>query len=314
MPDKNENKNLIEQLNSKRENAQKGGGDRRIESQKKKGKLTARERLALFFDNSDFEEVDIFVQHQSKDLGLDKSVYDGDSVVTAYGFVNGRQTFAYAQDFTVLGGSLSLVAGKKIAKIMDMASKNGAPIIGFNDSGGARIQEGVDSLAGYGEVFVRNTMYSGVVPQITVIVGPSAGGAVYSPAITDFIFMVENTSYMFVTGPDVVKTVTNEEVTSEQLGGSEVHTTVSSVADGAYENDLEMMEQIRELIDFLPSSNTNQAPIKETNDPIDRIENSLDTLVPDNSNTPYDIKELILKVIDEKDFFCLLYTSDAADE
>ena len=217
MPDNNENKNLIEQLNSKRENAQKGGGDRRIESQKKKGKLTARERLALFFDNSDYEEVDIFVQHQSKDLGLDKSVYDGDSVVTAYGFVNGRQTFAYAQDFTVLGGSLSLVAGKKIAKIMDMASKNGAPIIGFNDSGGARIQEGVDSLAGYGEVFVRNTMYSGVIPQITVIVGPSAGGAVYSPAITDFIFMVKDICQMYITGPDVVKSVAGEEISHEDL-------------------------------------------------------------------------------------------------
>ena len=302
MPDNNENKNLIEQLNSKRENAQKGGGDRRIESQKKKGKLTARERLALFFDNSDYEEVDIFVQHQSKDLGLDKSVYDGDSVVTAYGFVNGRQTFAYAQDFTVLGGSLSLVAGKKIAKIMDMASKNGAPIIGFNDSGGARIQEGVDSLAGYGEVFVRNTMYSGVVPQITVIVGPSAGGAVYSPAITDFIFMVKDIGQMYITGPDVVKSVTGEEISHEDLGGSVPHATKSGVAHFVYDDESQCINAVKKLLSFLPQNNLENAKKIDGNssDPNGEI---LRTIIPEKSTEPYNVIDVIDNIIDDKDFF-----------
>ena len=302
MPDNNENKNLIEQLNSKRENAQKGGGDRRIESQKKKGKLTARERLSLFFDNSDYEEVDIFVQHQSKDLGLDKSVYDGDSVVTAYGFVNGRQTFAYAQDFTVLGGSLSLVAGKKIAKIMDMASKNGAPIIGFNDSGGARIQEGVDSLAGYGEVFVRNTLYSGVIPQITVIVGPSAGGAVYSPAITDFIFMVKDIGQMYITGPDVVKSVTGEEISHEDLGGSVPHATKSGVAHFVYDDESQCINAVKKLLSFLPQNNLENAKKIDGNssDPNGEI---LRTIIPEKSTEPYNVIDVIDNIIDDKDFF-----------
>ena len=294
---------IIKELEARRLNAKLGGGQKRIDSQHKKGKLTARERISLLLDEDSFEEYDMFVEHDSHEFDMQNQKIPGDGVVIGSGLINGRTVFVYVKDFTVFGGSLSLAHSKKINKIQDMALKNNAPLIGVLDAGGARIQEGIDSLGGYAEVFQRNVLASGVIPQISIIMGPCAGGDVYSPALTDFIFMVKDTSYMFVTGPDVVKTVTNEEVTSEQLGGSEIHTTVSSVADGAYENDLEAMEQIRDLIDFLPSSNINDAPIKKTEDPIDRVEDSLDTLVPDNSNTPYDIKELVLKVIDEGDFF-----------
>src|SRR6056300_37149 len=296
-------KQITEQLEEKRKASMLGGGQKRIDVQHSRGKLTARERIDLLLDEGSFEEWDAFVEHRCTDFGMADKKIPGDGVVTGYGTVNGRVVFVFSQDFTVFGGSLSEAHAEKICKIMDQAMKVCAPVIGLNDSGGARIQEGVASLGGYAEVFQRNVLASGVIPQISVIMGPCAGGAVYSPAMTDFIFMVKDTSYMFVTGPEVVKTVTHEEVTSEDLGGAEIHTTVSSVADGAYENDLEMMEQIRELIDFLPSSNISEAPIKNTDDPIDRVEDSLDTLIPDNSNTPYDIKELILKVIDENDFF-----------
>tara|TARA_Y100000768_G_scaffold9331_1_gene6584 strand:- start:2673 stop:4229 length:1557 start_codon:yes stop_codon:yes gene_type:complete len=293
-------KDLLKDLNEKRSKALKGGGEKRIESQKSKGKLTARERLSLFFDDGKYEELDIFVQHQSKDLGLDKNVYDGDSVVTGYGLVNGKPTFSYAQDFTVLGGSLSLVAGKKIAKVMDLASKNGAPIVGFNDSGGARIQEGVDSLAGYGEVFVRNTLYSGVVPQISVIVGPSAGGAVYSPAITDFIFMVKDIGQMYITGPDVVKSVTGEEISHQDLGGSEAHSSKSGVAHFVYDSEEECMSGIKRLLDFIPQNNLENATRKDFTENNNNEE--LRNIIPEKSTEPYDVKEIITRVVDNDDF------------
>jgi len=295
------NKDILQDLNDRRSKAQKGGGDKRIESQKAKGKLTARERLTKFFDNGKYEELDIFVQHQSKDLGLDKNVFDGDSVVTGYGLVNGKPTFAYAQDFTVLGGSLSLVAGKKIAKVMDLASKNGAPIIGFNDSGGARIQEGVDSLAGYGEVFVRNTLFSGVIPQISVIVGPSAGGAVYSPAITDFIFMVKEIGQMYITGPDVVKSVTGEEISHQDLGGSDAHSTKSGVAHFVYETEEECMQGIKRLLSFIPQNNLENATKKDFSE-TKSIDEELRQIVPEKSTEAYDVKEVINRVIDNQDF------------
>ena len=294
---------IIKELEARRENAKLGGGQKRIDSQHSKGKLTARERIQLILDEGSFEEYDMFVEHDSHEFGMQDQKIPGDGVVIGSGLVNGRTVFIYVKDFTVFGGSLSLAHSKKINKIQDMALKNNSPLIGVLDAGGARIQEGIDSLGGYAEVFQRNVLASGVIPQISIIMGPCAGGDVYSPALTDFIFMVRDTSYMFVTGPDVVKTVTNEEVTAEQLGGAEVHTSISSVADGAYENDLEMMEQMRELIGFLPSSNIEKSPIRKTSDPINRSEMSLDSLVPDNSNTPYDIKELILKVVDEGKFF-----------
>ena len=296
-------KNKIDLLNSKITEAHKGGGENRIEAQHKKGKLTSRERIHFLLDEGSFEEIGMLVTHRSLDFGMDQQRFYGDGVVTGYGTINGRMVYVYAQDFTIFGGSLSETYAQKICKVMDQAMKVGAPVIGINDSGGARIQEGVVSLGGYADIFYNNTKASGLVPQLSAIMGPCAGGDVYSPALTDFIFMVRDTSYMFVTGPDVVKTVTNEEVTAEQLGGAEVHTSISSVADGAYENDLEMMEQMRELIGFLPSSNIEKSPIRKTSDPINRSEMSLDSLVPDNSNTPYDIKELILKVVDEGKFF-----------
>src|SRR5690606_3579012 len=294
---------IIRQLEEKRAQARQGGGAKRVEAQHAKGKLTARERLELLLDPGSFEEWDMCVEHDCSDFGMAEQKTPGDGVVTGYGTINGRPVFVFSQDFTVFGGSLSAAHAGKICKIMDTAMKVGAPVIGLNDSGGARIQEGVDSLAGYAEVFQRNVLASGVVPQISVIMGPCAGGAVYSPAMTDFIFMVKDSSYMFVTGPDVVKTVTQEVVTQEQLGGAITHTTKSSVADNAFENDVEALAQTRRLFDFLPLSNREKPPVRETWDPITRQEASLDTLVPPNPNKPYDMKELIEKVVDEGDFF-----------
>ncbi len=294
---------VLQELERRRETARAGGGARRVEAQHAKGKLTARERVELLLDEGSFEEFDMFVAHRSTDFGMEADRPSGDGVVTGWGTVNGRLVYIYAQDFTVFGGSLSETHAKKICKIMDMAIQNGAPVIGIADSGGARIQEGVASLAGYAEVFQRNIMASGVVPQISLIMGPCAGGAVYSPAMTDFIFMVKESSYMFVTGPDVVKTVTNEVVTAEELGGAATHTKRSSVADGAYENDVEMLSEARRLFDFLPLNNRQKAPVRPFFDDPARIEMSLDTLIPDNPNQPYDMKELVTKVADEGDFF-----------
>ena len=294
---------ILKELEARREKAKLGGGQKRIESQHSKGKLTARERINLLLDEKSFEEYDMFVEHDSHEFGMEKNKIPGDGVVIGSGEINGRTVFLYVKDFTVFGGSLSLAHSKKINKIQDMAVKNNAPLIGVLDAGGARIQEGIDALGGYAEVFQRNVLASGVIPQISLIMGPCAGGDVYSPALTDFIFMVRDTSYMFVTGPDVVKTVTNEEVTADQLGGAEVHTTISSVADGAYDNDIEMISEMRRFIDFLPSSNISEGPIRETSDSIKRSEPSLDTLIPESSNSPYDIKEFITKVVDEDDFF-----------
>ncbi|MGO6936180.1 methylmalonyl-CoA carboxyltransferase [Rhizobium leguminosarum] len=296
-------KEILEELERRRGIARLGGGEARIDAQHKRGKLTARERIDLFLDEGSFEEFDMFVEHRSTDFGMDKSRIAGDGVVTGWGTVNGRTVFVFAKDFTVFGGSLSEAHAEKIMKVQDMALKNRAPIVGIYDAGGARIQEGVAALGGYAEVFQRNVLASGVIPQISVIMGPCAGGDVYSPAMTDFIFMVRDTSYMFVTGPDVVKTVTNETVTAEELGGAIVHTVRSSIADGAYDNDVETLLQVRRLIDFLPLSNTAPLPEIECYQSVTKVDMSLDTLVPASSNKPYDIKELIRKVADEGDFF-----------
>ena len=296
-------KDILDQLDERRAQARAGGGQKRIDSQHAKGKLTARERIELLLDENSFEEFDMFVAHRCTEFGMEDSRPAGDGVVTGWGTINGRMIYVFSQDFTVFGGSLSETHAQKICKIMEMAVRNGAPVIGINDSGGARIQEGVASLAGYAEVFQHNIMASGVVPQISVIMGPCAGGAVYSPAMTDFIFMVRDTSYMFVTGPDVVKTVTNEIVTAEELGGASTHTKKSSVADGAFENDVEALVEIRRLVDFLPLNNRQKPPVRPFFDDPGRVEDSLDTLIPDNPNTPYDMKELILKVADEGDFY-----------
>ena len=296
-------KDILQELDNRRAGARMGGGATRIEGQHAKGKLTARERIDLLLDEGSFEEYDMFVTHRCTDFGMPDSRPAGDGVVTGWGTINGRLVYVFSQDFTVLGGSVSATHAQKICKIMDMAMQNGAPVIGLNDSGGARIQEGVDSLAGYGEVFQRNIMASGVVPQISVIMGPCAGGAVYSPAMTDFIFMVKDSSYMFVTGPDVVKTVTNEVVTAEELGGATTHTRKSSVADAAFENDVEALAEVRRLVDFLPANNREKPPVRPFFDDVDRIEDSLDTLIPANPNQPYDMKELILKIADEGDFY-----------
>ncbi|MFO1104702.1 MAG: acyl-CoA carboxylase subunit beta [Amaricoccus sp.] len=296
-------KAILDQLEGRRAEARLGGGEARIAAQHAKGKLTARERIEVLLDEGSFEEFDMFVAHRCVDFGMDALRHPGDGVVTGWGTINGRQVYVFSQDFTVFGGSLSETHAQKICKIMDMAVQNGAPVIGLNDSGGARIQEGVASLAGYADVFQRNIMASGVVPQISVIMGPCAGGAVYSPAMTDFIFMVRDSSYMFVTGPDVVKTVTNEVVTAEELGGAKTHTSKSSVADGAYENDLVTLIEVRRLMDFLPLCSREKPPVRPFYDSSDRMEASLDTLIPANPNTPYDMKELILKVADEGDFF-----------
>ena len=293
----------IAQLAERREQALHAGTPESIERQHARGKLTARERIDLLMDEGSFEEFDTFVEHRSTDFGMEKTKIPGDGVVTGWGTINGRVVYVFAKDFTVFGGSLSETHAKKIIKIQDMALQNRAPIIGLFDAGGARIQEGVAALGGYGEVFLRNVLSSGVIPQISVIMGPCAGGDVYSPAMTDFIFMVKDMSYMFVTGPDVVKTVTNETVTAEELGGARVHTTKTSIADRAYENDVEALLQMRRLMDYLPANNKVGVPVLPTRDSPDRIEPSLDTLIPDNANKPYDIKELILKVVDEGDFF-----------
>ena len=294
---------IIRQLEEKRERARMGGGQKRIDIQHGKGKLTARERLEILLDPGSFEEWDMFVEHRCGDFGMEKQTIPGDGVVTGYGTVNGRLIFVFSQDFTVFGGSLSEAHAEKICKIMDQAMKVGAPVVGINDSGGARIQEGIASLAGYAEVFQRNVLASGVVPQISIIMGPCAGGAVYSPAMTDFIFMVRDTSYMFVTGPGVVKTVTHEEVTHEELGGAVTHTTMSGVADRAFADDAEALLYIRRFIDFLPANNRERPPVRPTPDLGDRVEKSLDTLVPDDPAKPYDMTELITKVVDEGDFF-----------
>ncbi|HSZ11379.1 MAG TPA: acyl-CoA carboxylase subunit beta [Rhizomicrobium sp.] len=296
-------KQVLHDLDERRRKAKLGGGEARIAAQHARGKLTARERVELLLDANSFEEFDMFVEHRNTDFGADKNRIPGDGVVTGWGTINGRMVYVFAKDFTVFGGSLSETHAQKICKIQDMALQNRAPVIGVFDAGGARIQEGVGSLAGYGEVFKRNVESSGVIPQISVIMGPCAGGDVYSPAMTDFIFMVRDTSYMFITGPDVVKTVTHEDVTPEQLGGAKVHTTKSSVADNAYENDVICIEEMRRLYDFLPLNNMDQPPEWPTDDPPTREEMSLDTLVPENPNKPYDMKELIVKVADEGDFF-----------
>jgi propionyl-CoA carboxylase beta chain len=296
-------KDILSELEDRRAAARAGGGPDRVAAQHGKGKLTARERVELLLDEGSFEEWDMFVAHRCTDFGMEENRPAGDGVVTGWGTINGRLVYLFSQDFTVMGGSVSETHGAKIVKIMDMALQNGAPVIGLNDSGGARIQEGVGSLAAYGEVFQRNIEASGVIPQISVIMGPCAGGAVYSPAMTDFIFMVQGSSYMFVTGPEVVKTVTNEVVTAEELGGASTHTRTSSVADGAFENDVEAMTEIRRLVDFLPLNNREKPPVRPFFDDPARLEMSLDTLVPDNPNQPYDMKELIQKVADEGDFY-----------
>src|SRR5215207_9246747 len=296
-------KDVLKELERRREIARLGGGKVRIDAQHARGKLTARERIDIFLDEGSFEEFDMFVEHRSTDFGMEKQKIAGDGVVTGWGAVNGRTVFVFAKDFTVFGGSLSEAHAEKIQKVQDMALRNRAPIIGLYDAGGARIQEGVAALGGYAEVFQRNVLASGVIPQISVIMGPCAGGDVYSPAMTDFIFMVRDTSYMFVTGPDVVKTVTNETVTAEELGGASVHTTKSSIADKGFDNDVEALLQMRRLIDFLPSSNTDPIPEIPSFDDAERLEASLDTLIPANPNQPYDMKELILKIADEGDFF-----------
>ncbi|WP_165250058.1 acyl-CoA carboxylase subunit beta [Paludisphaera soli] len=297
---------IIRQLDEKRAAARMGGGEKRIAAQHAKGKLTARERLELLLDPGSFEEWDMFKGHRCTDFGMDANVVPGDGVVTGYGTINGRLVFVFSQDFTVFGGSLSEAHAEKICKIMDQAVNVGAPVIGINDSGGARIQEGVASLGGYADVFLRNVTASGVVPQISLVMGPCAGGAVYSPAMTDFIFMVKDSSYMFVTGPDVVKTVTHESVTPEELGGAVTHTTRSGVADLAFENDVEALMMTRRLFTFLPSNNRESPPVVPTEAPVDEVDRSLDSLVPDDPNRPYDVRELILKVVDEWDFFELM--------
>jgi propionyl-CoA carboxylase beta chain len=294
---------IIEQLEEKRKAAALGGGQQRIDKQHARGKLTARERLDLLLDEGSFEEWDAFVEHRCTDFGMADKRIPGDGVVTGSGTINGRLVLVFSQDFTVFGGSLSGAHAEKICKIMDQAMKMGVPVIGLNDSGGARIQEGVVSLGGYAEVFQRNVLASGVVPQISVIMGPCAGGAVYSPAMTDFIFMVKDTSYMFVTGPDVVKTVTHEEVTPEELGGARTHSTISGVCDCAYEDDVETLLMVRRFFNYLPANNREKPPYRPTPDRADRIELSLDTLVPENPNKPYDIKELFYKVTDDSEFW-----------
>ncbi len=298
---------IIEQLENKRAAARLGGGTRRIDAQHTKGKLTARERLELLLDEGTFEEWDMFVEHRCAEFGMADNKIPGDGVVTGYGMINGRLVFVFSQDFTVFGGALSEAHAEKICKVMDQAMKVGAPVIGLNDSGGARIQEGVASLGGYADVFQRNVMASGVIPQISLIMGPCAGGAVYSPAMTDFIFMVKDSSYMFVTGPEVVKTVTHEEVTAEGLGGATTHTTRSGVADLAFDNDVEALLMLRRFFNYLPLNNREKPPVRLGGtlvaDPAERLDHSLDTLVPDHPNKPYDMKELIVKVLDDGDFF-----------
>ncbi len=292
----------IKQLRELKQRALAGGGEKRVQQQHDRGKLTARERLELLLDEGSFHELDMLVQHRSRDFGLDKQKFLGDGVVTGYGRIEGRLVYLFSQDFTVLGGSLSEAYGAKICKIMDMAMKNGAPIIGLNDSGGARIQEGVVSLGAYADIFLRNTLASGVVPQISAILGPCAGGAVYSPAISDFIFMVPNISYMFVTGPNVVKTVTHEDVTFEELGGAETHASKSGVAHFLAPDEVSCMQSIRRLLSFLPLNNCDDPPLRPCSDSEQRTDEALNALVPENPNKPYDIKDIILRVVDDGDF------------
>ena len=293
----------VERLRKFKEQAKLGGGKKRIADQHNKGKLTARERIDLLLDNDSFEEIDMLVRHQNSDFGLDKHRYFGDGVVTGHGTINGRSVFIFSQDFTVLGGSLSEAHGKKICKIMDLALKMGAPIIGLNDSGGARIQEGVVSLGAYADIFLRNTLASGVVPQISVILGPCAGGAVYSPAITDFVFMVKNSSYMFVTGPNVVKTVTHEEVSFEELGGAMTHAVKSGVSHVVADNEVELLDQVRVLMKFIPQNNVDDPINIDCEDDPNREEKSLNSIIPENTNKPYDVKDVIHKVFDFGEFF-----------
>lgn len=294
---------IIQELQSRRVQARLGGGQVRIDKQHAKGKLTARERLDILLDDDSFEEYDMYKTHRCTDFGMADERPPGDGVVTGWGTINGRPVYVFSQDFTVFGGSLSETHAEKICKVMDLAVQNGVPLIGLNDSGGARIQEGVASLGGYAEVFYRNVQASGVIPQISVIMGPCAGGAVYSPAMTDFIFMVKDTSHMFVTGPDVVKTVTNEIVSAEELGGASTHTKISSVADGAFDNDIDTLLEIRRLYDFLPQSSRDVSPVYDTLDPFDRLEPALDTLIPDDVSKAYDMHEAIESLADEGDFF-----------
>src|SRR5579862_8128382 len=293
----------LEELRQRRERALLGGGEDRIAAQHKKGKLTARERLDLLLDPGTFQELDMFATHRSTDFGLADQKVLGDGVVTGYGKIDGRLVYVFSQDFTVFGGSLSEAHAEKICKVMDHAMKNGAPVIGLNDSGGARIQEGVVSLGAYADIFLRNTLASGVVPQVSAILGPCAGGAVYSPAITDFIFMVEETSYMFVTGPNVVKSVTHEDVTFEDLGGSMVHNSKSGVAHFAAPNEAECLRQVRTLLSYLPSNNVDDPPVEECVDPITRADEALDSIIPDNPNRPYDMKDVLTAVVDRGSFF-----------
>ena len=293
----------LEQLKKLQQKARLGGGEKRIEKQHEKGKLTARERIDLLLDKGSFEEFDMFVRHRSSDFGLDKQKYYTDGVVTGCGTIDGRKVFVFSQDFTIFGGSLSEAHAEKICKIMDMAMKVGAPVIGLNDSGGARIQEGVVSLGGYADIFLRNTLASGVVPQISVILGPCAGGAVYSPAITDFTLMVKGTSYMFVTGPNVVKTVTHEEITIEELGGAMVHASKSGVAHLVGNNEAETLLLTRKLYSFIPQNNLDDPPVVECTDPEDRMDEELNEIVPENPNKPYDIKDVITRIVDHGDFF-----------
>src|SRR5579859_833632 len=294
---------ILEELEKRRALARAGGGPKRIASQHAKGKLTARERIDVLLDEGSFEEFDMFVEHRSHDFGMQEQRFPGDGVVTGWGTINGRVVYVFSKDFTVFGGSLSKAHAEKIVKVQEMALRNGAPVIGLFDAGGARIQEGVDSLAGYADIFLQNVLASGVIPQISVIMGPCAGGDVYSPAMTDFIFMVKDTAYMYVTGPDVVKKAVNEDVSHEDLGGWRVHALKSGVSEGAFDNDLEALVQVRRLIDFLPLSNREPAPRRPSFDDPERAEASLDTLVPANPNKPYDMKELVLKIVDEGDFF-----------
>ena len=284
-------------------NADAGGGEERTRRQHQEGKLSARERIDLLLDEGTFEEMDKLVRHRAREFGMDEQVIDGDGFITGYGRIHGRLAYVFAQDFTVFGGSLSEANAQKICKIMDLALKTGAPVIGLNDSGGARIQEGVLSLAGYADIFLRNTLSSGVIPQISAIMGPCAGGAVYSPALTDFVFMVEHTSHMFVTGPDVIKTVTHEDVTKEKLGGAETHNSISGVAHFMAPDDAECLRMIRELFSYLPQNNRDDAPVRASSDPIDRVDPALDTMVPAESNLPYDIKDIIHRVVDDAEFF-----------
>jgi len=294
---------VIIKLEKKRKEARVGGGQKRIKTQHMNGKLTARERLEVLLDPDSFEEYGMFVEHRCQDFNMDQKTFPGDGVITGHGTINGRSVFVYSQDFTVLGGSLSETNAEKICRIQEMAMKVGTPVIGINDSGGARIQEGVNSLSGYGKIFQNNVDASGAIPQISLIMGPCAGGAVYSPALTDFIFMVNNSSYMFVTGPEVVKTVTHEDVSREELGGANIHTTKTGIADLSFDNDIECLLQARRLFNFLPLSNKAEIPLRKTVDYADRVDLSLNTLVPDNPNKPYNMRDLLYQVVDEGDFF-----------